>query len=68
MAKGTWGIDVSKGSVKAVRLEDGPGGPTLTQTKVVTFPAKTSGGEVEDMDGQILEALQELFTHNRINA
>ena len=52
MGKGVWGIDVSKSSCKAVRLEDS----TLTHAGV--FPYDSAGtGEAGDLDAQTKEAL-----------
>src|SRR6185436_8685377 len=48
MGKGVWGIDVSKSSVKAVRIEDG----TLTHSGV--FPYEAAGtGEAGDVDVEV---------------
>jgi len=55
MGKGVWGIDVSKSSVKAVRIEDG----TLTHSGV--FPYESAGtGEPADLDEQIKTALTQI--------
>ena len=43
MGKGVWGIDVSKASVKAVKLEGG----TLTQVAVIPY-ASAGTGEAGD--------------------
>jgi type IV pilus assembly protein PilM len=55
MGKGVWGIDVSKSSVKAVRIEDG----TLTHAGV--FPYDSAGtGEAGDLDEQTKAALTQV--------
>ena len=54
MAKGVWGIDVSKSSAKAVRLEAG----ALTHAGV--FPYAGAGEEGADLDGQIRDALRQI--------
>ncbi|MBI3856805.1 MAG: type IV pilus assembly protein PilM, partial [Planctomycetes bacterium] len=55
MGRGVWGIDVSKTSAKAVRLEDG----TLTHSGV--FPYESAGtGEAGDLDEQIRTALAQI--------
>jgi type IV pilus assembly protein PilM len=55
MGKGVWGIDVSKSSVKAVRIEDG----TLTHSGV--FPYDSAGtGEAGDLDEQVKGALTQI--------
>jgi type IV pilus assembly protein PilM len=55
MGKGVWGIDVSKSSVKAVRLESG----TLTHAGV--FPYDSAGtGEAADLDEQTKAALTQI--------
>ena len=54
MAKGVWGIDVSKSSAKAVRLEGG----ALTHTGV--FPYDGAGEEGADLDAQIKDAVGQI--------
>ncbi|MBV8881685.1 MAG: type IV pilus assembly protein PilM [Planctomycetaceae bacterium] len=62
MAKGVWGIDVSKSSVKAVRLE----GDTLTHSGV--FPYDSAGtGEAGDIDAQIKAALVQIKSTYKIS-
>ena len=62
MGKGVWGIDVSKSSVKAVRIEDG----TLTHSGV--FPYETAGtGEAGDLDEQIRGALTQVKSTFKIS-
>src|SRR3982750_886360 len=61
MAKGVWGIDVSKSSVKVVRLE----GDTLTHSGV--FPYDSAGtGEAPDIDAQIKSALTKYEAQSQI--
>lgn len=55
MGKGVWGIDVSKSSVKVVRIESG----TLTHAGV--FPYDSAGtGEAGDLDAQTKAALTQV--------
>ena len=62
MAKGVWGIDVSKSSVKVVRLE----GDTLTHSGV--FPYDSAGtGEAPDIDAQIKSALTQIKAQYKIS-
>ena len=62
MAKGVWGIDVSKSSVKVVRLE----GDTLTHSGV--FPYDTVGtGETADIDAQTKAALTQIKAQFKIS-
>lgn len=62
MAKGVWGIDVSKSSVKVVRLE----GDTLTHSGV--FPYDSAGtGEAADIDAQTKEALTQVKAQFKIS-
>lgn len=59
MAKGVWGIDVSRYSVKAVRLEEAKDGLYLTDVEVL--PYKVSGRlEDADLEGRIVETLKDL--------
>ncbi|HLY09753.1 MAG TPA: type IV pilus assembly protein PilM [Planctomycetota bacterium] len=63
MAKGVWGIDVSKSSVKVVRLE----GDTLTHSGV--FPYDSEGpGEGGDIDAQIKAALTQIKATMKISS
>jgi type IV pilus assembly protein PilM len=63
MGKGVWGIDVSKSSVKAVRIE----GDTLTHAGV--FPYESAGtGEAGDLDEQIKAALTQLKSTYKITS
>ncbi len=59
MGKGVWGLDVSKSSVKAVRLEMRGGTPALTDLEVVPYPG-AEAGDGSNLDQQIVDALQEL--------
>ncbi len=62
MAKGVWGIDVSKSSVKVVRLE----GDTLTHSGV--FPYDSAGsGEPGDLDAQTKAALTQIKAQYKIS-
>ncbi|HUR38081.1 MAG TPA: pilus assembly protein PilM, partial [Planctomycetota bacterium] len=62
MAKGVWGIDVSKSSVKVVRLE----GDTLTHSGV--FPYDSAGtGEAPDIDAQIKSTLTQIKAQYKIS-
>lgn len=63
MGKGVWGIDVSKASVKAVKLEGG----TLTQVAVIPY-ASAGTGESGDLDEQIKGALQQLKSKYKIGS
>ena len=63
MGKGVWGIDVSKSSVKAVRIEGG----TLTHAGV--FPYESAGsGEAGDLDEQIRTALGQIKSTYKITS
>jgi type IV pilus assembly protein PilM len=63
MGKGVWGIDVSKSSVKAVRIEGG----TLTHAGV--FPYESAGtGEAGDLDEQIKGALTQIKSTYKITS
>lgn len=65
MAKGIWGIDVSRYSVKAVRLEESREGVRLTDVDVI--PYKTTGRlEEADLEGRIVEALKDLKFSRKI--
>lgn len=59
MAKGVWGIDVSRYSVKAVRLEESKEGIRLTDVDVIPYKA-TGRLEEADLEGRIVEALKDL--------
>ena len=63
MAKGVWGIDVSKSSVKVVRLEGG----TLTHSGV--FPYDSAGtGDAGEIDAQIKATLTQIKSTYRISS
>jgi type IV pilus assembly protein PilM len=63
MAKGVWGIDVSKSSVKVVRLE----GDTLTHSGV--FPYESAGsGEAGEIDAQIKATLTQIKSTYKISS
>src|SRR5262245_27876920 len=63
MGKGVWGIDVSKSSVKAVRIE----GDTLTHAGV--FPYDSAGtGEAGDLDAQIKATLTQIKSTYKITS
>ena len=63
MAKGVWGIDVSKSSIKVVRLE----GDTLTHSGV--FPYDSAGsGEAGDIDAQIKATLTQIKATYKISS
>lgn len=65
MAKGVWGIDVSKSSIKAVRIEQTKDGLTLTDIEVV--PYKSTGRvEESDLEGRMKEALKDLKYSRKI--
>ena len=67
MGKGVWGIDVSKYSIKAVRLEAGvAGGATLTHSGV--FPYDSAGtGDAADLDVQIKSTLAQVKASYKIS-
>ncbi len=67
MGKGVWGIDVSKYSIKAVRLELGAsGGGTLTHSGV--FPYDSAGtGDAGDLDAQIKSTLAQVKASYKIS-
>ncbi|HZE96018.1 MAG TPA: type IV pilus assembly protein PilM, partial [Planctomycetota bacterium] len=63
MAKGVWGIDVSKSSIKVARLE----GDTLTHSGV--FPYESAGtGEAADIDAQIKDTLTQIKATYKISS
>ena len=63
MAKGVWGIDVSKSSVKVVRLE----GDTLTHSGV--FPYDSAGtGDAGELDAQIKATLTQIKATFKISS
>ncbi len=63
MGKGVWGIDVSKSSIKAVRIQDG----TLTHAGV--FPYESAGtGEAGDLDEHIKAALTQIKSTYKITS
>jgi type IV pilus assembly protein PilM len=63
MGRGVWGIDVSKSSVKAVKLEGG----VLTQVGVIPYESAGTG-DAGDLDAQIKAALAELKSKYRVGA
>lgn len=65
MAKGIWGIDVSRYSIKAVRLEEGKEGVRLTDIDVIPYKA-TGRLEEADLEGRIVEALKDLKFSRKI--
>ncbi|MHC4606030.1 MAG: type IV pilus assembly protein PilM [Planctomycetota bacterium] len=65
MARGVWGIDVSKYSVKAARLERFREDVELTNVDVVQY-AGAGTGDTEALEDQIREALADLKSNNRI--
>jgi type IV pilus assembly protein PilM len=59
MGKGIWGIDVSKYSIKVVRLEGT--GNSVSLTHVGVFPYEGTGtGEQQDMDAQVKATLAQV--------
>ncbi|HXG62190.1 MAG TPA: type IV pilus assembly protein PilM [Planctomycetota bacterium] len=65
MARGVWGIDVSKYSIKVARLEGSGRGVTLTHVGV--FPYEESGsGEPGGVDRQIRTALAQVKAQYKI--
>jgi type IV pilus assembly protein PilM len=67
MAKGVWGIDVSKFSVKAVKLEGTAEGMTLSRVAVIPYPG-TDSGEPQNLDEQIRSALRDLKDGQKIGS
>jgi len=65
MARGVWGIDVSKFSIKAVRLEAGPSGMVLTQVGIMPYEG-TDTGEPVNLDSEIRHSLAELKVRLKI--
>ncbi len=65
MGRGVWGIDVSKFSIKAVRLEAGPGGMLLSQVGVMPYEG-TDSGEPVNLDSEIRHSLAELKVRLKI--
>ena len=61
MAKGVWGIDVSKSSAKAVRVEGGQ------VTHAGVFPYDGVGEEGADLDAQIKDAVRQIKQKFRIS-
>ncbi len=59
MGKGIWGIDVSKYSVKVVRLEGAGEATTLTHVGVFAYDAAGTG-EAPDMDAQVKATLAQV--------
>ncbi len=66
MAKGVWGIDVSKYSLKAVRLEGTRDAVTLSRIAVV--PYDRAEGDEQNLDQHVREALQDLALTQRIGS
>jgi len=64
MAKGVWGLDVSKSSTKLVRMELRGETPTLTHVDVVRYAGGESG-DASNLDQQILDTLQDLKANVR---
>lgn len=67
MAKGVWGIDVSKYSLKAVRLEQRGEQVVLTHVTVIPYEGVKTG-ETQNIDDQIKSAFQELKTSHRVGS
>jgi len=68
MGKGVWGIDVSKYSIKAVRLEPGAG-ESCTLTHVGVFPYDSAGsGEAGDLDSQVKSTLAQIKASYKISS
>ena len=67
MGRGVWGIDVSKFSVKAVRLEAGPAGLVLNQVGVMPYEG-TDSGEPVNLDSEIRHSLAELKVRLKIGS
>jgi len=67
MGRGVWGIDVSKFSVKAARLEAGPSGMVLTQIGVMPYEG-TDSGEPVNLDSEIRHSLAELKVRLKIGS
>lgn len=67
MGKGVWGIDVSKFSVKAVRLERGGAGLVATNMGVMPFEG-TDTGEPTNVDDQIKMTLAEMKARLKIGS
>lgn len=63
MAKAVWGIDISKFSIKAVRLEDQGGNLFVTGVDVLNIPASP---DPEKADENLREGLLELKKRNGI--
>ncbi len=59
MGKGVWGIDVSKFSVKVVKLEGVAAAPQLTHVSVHAYEG-TATGEPIDLDAQIRGTLRDV--------
>ena len=67
MGRGVWGIDVSKFSIKAVRLEAGPSGMVLSQVGVMPYEG-TDSGEPVNLDSEIRHSLAELKVRLKIGS
>ncbi len=59
MGKVVWGIDVSKYSIKAVKMESSGGSFTITATDVSTYQDELTG-EPGNLDEQIRQTLEEM--------
>jgi type IV pilus assembly protein PilM len=67
MGRGVWGIDVSKFSIKAARLEAGPSGMILSQVGVMPYEG-TDSGEPVNLDSEIRHSLAELKVRLKIGS
>jgi type IV pilus assembly protein PilM len=68
MGKGVWGIDVSKYSIKAVRMESsGTGTCSITATDVAPY-SEEGTGEAANLDEQIRTTLEEMKSRLRIGS
>ncbi|MBI2932480.1 MAG: type IV pilus assembly protein PilM [Planctomycetes bacterium] len=59
MGKGVWGIDISKYSIKAVRMEAAGGGPVITAAEVAPYVDQHTG-EQGNLDEYIRTTLEEM--------
>ena len=67
--KGIWGIDVSKYSIKAVRLESSTPGGATTLTHVGVFTYDGAGtGDAGDLDSQIKATLAQVKASYKISS
>jgi len=68
MGKGVWGIDVSKYSIKAVRMESsGTGTCSITATDVAPYSGEGTG-DAANLDEQIRTTLEEMKSRLRIGS